>query len=57
VPKSWIPLPASSHLCRESKIVIAIAGFPARFRQWKDSGSDRKNSSRRGEYAKKAVLM
>src|SRR5436190_21223813 len=36
---------------------MAIEGFASRFRQWSEPGSDRKNSSRFGEYAKNAVLM
>src|SRR5205807_7362788 len=36
---------------------MAIEGFASRFRQWSEPGSDRKYSSRFGEYAKNAVLM
>src|SRR6266566_4857815 len=38
-------------------MVMAIEGFDNRFRQWSESGSDRKYSSRFREYAKNAVLM
>ena len=38
-------------------MVIAIEGLATRFRQWSDSGSDRKYNSKFGEYAKNAVLM
>src|SRR5437667_10945137 len=36
---------------------MAIEGFASRFRQWSEPGSDRKYSSRFGEYTKNAVLM
>src|SRR5439155_21266497 len=57
VPKSWIPRPGSSQLCRESKIVIAIEGRADKFRECRESGSERKESSREGEYGKKAGMM
>jgi hypothetical protein len=46
VPKSWTPRSSPPHAWLDAKTAIAIEKLAARFRQCRERGWDRKNSSR-----------